>query len=94
MRVNLSLFPCNIQVLIEHIKNLDRAYEFAERCNEPDVWSQLAAAQIKAGMVKEAIDSYIKANDPSTYLEVVEAASESGKIPWSIVKLLVIHINL
>ncbi|XP_071479405.1 clathrin heavy chain 1-like [Diadema antillarum] len=67
-----------IQVLIEHIKNLDRAYEFAERCNEPDVWSQLAAAQIKASMVKEAIDSYIKANDPSTYLEVVEAASGSG----------------
>ncbi|XP_054748808.2 clathrin heavy chain 1 isoform X1 [Lytechinus pictus] len=67
-----------IQVLIEHIKNLDRAYEFAERCNEPDVWSQLAAAQITAGMVKEAIDSYIKANDPSTYLEVVQAASDSG----------------
>lgn len=31
-----------VQVLIEHIGNLDRAYEFAERCNEPAVWSQLA----------------------------------------------------
>lgn len=67
------------QVLIEHIGNLDRAYEFAERCNEPAVWSQLAKAQLHKGMVKEAIDSYIKADDPSSYMEVVQAANTSGK---------------
>ncbi len=67
-----------IQVLIEHICNLDRAYEFAERCNEPSVWSQLAMAQMKSGLVKEAIDSYIKADDPSTYTEVVDASTASG----------------
>ncbi|XP_039266520.2 clathrin heavy chain 1 [Styela clava] len=67
-----------ISVLIEHVNNLDRAYEFAERCNEPTVWSQLAQAQLNAGMVKEAIDSYIKADDPSMYMEVVEAAGGSG----------------
>lgn len=63
-----------IQVLIEHIKNLDRAYEFAERCNEPAVWSLLASAQLNEGMVKEAIDSYIKAGDPSSFMEVVATA--------------------
>lgn len=68
-----------LQVLIEHIGNLDRAYEFAERCNEPAVWSQLAKAQLHKGMVKEAIDSYIKADDPSSYMEVVQAANTSGK---------------
>uniref|UniRef100_H2ZKR1 Clathrin heavy chain n=1 Tax=Ciona savignyi TaxID=51511 RepID=H2ZKR1_CIOSA len=57
--------------------NLDRAYEFAERCNEPTVWSQLARAQLNAGMIKEAIDSYIKADDPSSYMEVVEASNKS-----------------
>ncbi|XP_043910827.1 clathrin heavy chain 1 [Protopterus annectens] len=67
-----------IQVLIEHIGNLDRAYEFAERCNEPAVWSQLAKAQLQKHMVKEAIDSYIKADDPSSYMEVVQAANSSG----------------
>ncbi|ETE68739.1 Clathrin heavy chain 1, partial [Ophiophagus hannah] len=67
-----------VQVLIEHIGNLDRAYEFAERCNEPAVWSQLAKAQLQKGMVKEAIDSYIKADDPSSYMEVVQAANASG----------------
>lgn len=68
-----------IQVLIEHIGNLDRAYEFAERCNEPPVWSQLAKAQLQKGLVKEAIDSYIKADDPSAYMEVGQAAAQSGK---------------
>ncbi|CAK8683084.1 clathrin heavy chain 1 [Clavelina lepadiformis] len=67
-----------ISVLIEHVNNLDRAYEFAERCNEPTVWSQLARAQLNAGMVKEAIDSYIKADDPSAYMEVVEASNKSA----------------
>lgn len=65
-------------MLIEHIGNLDRAYEFAERCNEPAVWSQLAKAQLQKGLVKEAIDSYIKADDPSAYMEVVQAADTSG----------------
>ncbi|CAH1967947.1 unnamed protein product [Acanthoscelides obtectus] len=67
-----------IQVLIEQVGNLDRAYEFAERCNEPAVWSQLAKAQLNQGMVKEAIDSYIKADDPTAYMEVVETASKAG----------------
>lgn len=69
---------CCVQVLIEHIGNLDRAYEFAERCNEPPVWSQLAKAQLQKGLVKEAIDSYIKADDPSAYMEVGQAAAQSG----------------
>lgn len=69
---------CPPQVLIEHIGNLDRAYEFAERCNEPAVWSQLAKAQLQKGLVKESIDSYIKADDPSAYMEVVQVASQSG----------------
>ena len=68
-----------IQVLIENIKNLDRAYEFAERCNDPAVWSILGKAQLDQGMVKEAIDSYIKADDPSAYIEVVEASKNSGR---------------
>lgn len=63
-----------IQVLIENIKNLDRAYEFAEKCNEPAVWSLLAKAQLGEGLVKEAIDSFIKAGEPSDYMDVVSAA--------------------
>ena len=76
-----------LQVLIEHIGNLDRAYEFAERCNEPAVWSQLAKAQLQKELVKEAIDSYIKADDPSAYMEVVQAADQSGGDPRRRLKL-------
>lgn len=60
------------------MNNLDRAYEFAERCNEPAVWSQLAKAQLQHGLVKEAIDSFIKADDPSAYVDVVETAHKTG----------------
>nr|CAG4635257.1 EOG090X0064 [Artemia franciscana] len=63
-----------IQVLIDHTRNLDRAYEFAERCNEPAVWSLLGRAQLAEGLVKEAIDSFIKADDPTVYMDVVQTA--------------------
>eukprot|EP01137_Pigoraptor_chileana_P023616 Opistho-2@90187 len=68
-----------VQVLINNIGSLDRAYEFAERCNEAEVWSLLARAQLDASLIKEAIDSYIKADDPSTYIAVIEAANREGK---------------
>ncbi|RNA31500.1 clathrin heavy chain, partial [Brachionus plicatilis] len=77
-----------VQVLIDNVNNLDRAYEFAERCNEPAVWNLLAGAQLKAGLVKEAIDSFIKADDPSSYVEVVNVASANNN--WEeLVKYLV-----
>lgn len=67
-----------IKVLIDYIHNLDRAYEFAERVNDSDVWSLLAGAQLRDNLVKEAIDSYIKADDPSTHKQVVQAANVNG----------------
>lgn len=73
------LLSLSLQVLIVNIRNLDRAYEFAERCNQPPVWSLLAKAQLDCAMVKEAIDSYIKADDPSTYTEVIQAGNAQSK---------------
>merc|ERR1712241_580169 len=66
-----------VQVLIENVNNLDRAYEFAERCNEASVWTQLGKAQLAQDMVKEAIDSFIKANDPTDYMDVVDTATRT-----------------
>ena len=67
-----------IQVLIDNFKILDRAYEFPERCNESGVWSLLANAQLRNGLVKESIDSIIKADDPASYMEVVNIAGSNG----------------
>ena len=73
------LLPSCLKVLMKHVKNLDRAYEYAERCNEPEVWTLLGEAQLAAGMVKEAVDSYIKANNPVAYSDVIAAANNSGR---------------
>lgn len=37
-----------------------------------------ARAQLQQGMVKEAIDSFIKADDPSAYMDVVETAHRTS----------------
>uniref|UniRef100_A0A5S6QGS7 Clathrin heavy chain linker core motif domain-containing protein n=1 Tax=Trichuris muris TaxID=70415 RepID=A0A5S6QGS7_TRIMR len=52
-----------IKVLIDNIKNLDRAYEFAERCNEPEVWSLLAGAQLRNNVVKYMINPLAEGED-------------------------------
>lgn len=67
-----------MSVLVDHIGNLDRAYELAEKCNEPAVWSLLAKAQLLKGLVKEAIDSYIKADDATSFTDVVAIAERAG----------------
>ena len=61
---------------------MSRASEFAEQCDELAVWSVLARAQLNKGMVKESIDSYIKADDASASSEVIEAAKGNGKIQY------------
>jgi len=44
-----------IKVLLDHIQDLERAVEFAESCNEPEVYSLLAKSQLQNNRVKEAI---------------------------------------
>ncbi|KAJ1671727.1 Clathrin heavy chain, partial [Spiromyces aspiralis] len=68
-----------IGVLIDNIGSLDRAYEFAERCDQPEVWSRLAKAQLDGLRIKDAIDSYIRAGDPDNYEDVINVASRAGK---------------
>ncbi|XP_075235071.1 clathrin heavy chain-like [Lycorma delicatula] len=68
-----------VQVLIDNIQNLDRAYEFAECCNEPSVWSMLGKAQLQNNFIKGGVDSFIRADDPSSYVNVVETAQKSEK---------------
>ncbi|KZT70754.1 clathrin heavy chain [Daedalea quercina L-15889] len=68
-----------INVLVEHIVSLDRGVEYAIKVNKPEVWSRLAKAQLDGLRIKDAIDSYIKAEDPGNYVEVIEIASRAGK---------------
>ncbi|KAI9251762.1 hypothetical protein BDA99DRAFT_563473 [Phascolomyces articulosus] len=68
-----------MDVLIDKINDLDRAYEFAERCDQPDVWSKLAKAQLDNMRIKDSIDSYIRAGDMSNYMEVTRHAEMDDK---------------
>lgn len=63
-----------IEVIVDLIRDLDRGKEFAERVNVKKVWSKLAKAQLDAAMITESINSYIKAKDPSNYLQVINSA--------------------
>jgi len=65
-----------IQVLIDHLDNIGRASDFAEQIKEPQVWSKLGRAQLQKRRVKEAVDSFIKANDPELYIDVIAVANE------------------
>ncbi|EPX72143.1 clathrin heavy chain Chc1 [Schizosaccharomyces octosporus yFS286] len=68
-----------MKVLVEDIVSLDRAEEYAEIVDQPEVWSRLAKAQLDGIRISEAISSYLKANDPSNYEEVIELSSRAGK---------------
>lgn len=67
------------QVLVEHIVSIDRAQEYAERVELPEVWSKVAKAQLDGLRISDALESYIRAGDPSNYNEVIEIATHAGK---------------
>jgi len=66
-------------VLVDHIVSIDRAQEYAERVDLPEVWSKTAKAQLDGLRVSDSIESYIRAQDPSNYNEVIEIATHAGK---------------
>ncbi|THG11860.1 hypothetical protein TEA_000415 [Camellia sinensis var. sinensis] len=74
-------FNLNVQavnVLLDNIRSIDRAVEFAFRVEEDAVWSQVAKAQLKEGLVSEAIESFIRADDATQFLDVIRAAEDAN----------------
>ncbi|KAJ6750992.1 hypothetical protein OIU85_001517 [Salix viminalis] len=74
-------FNLNVQavnVLLDNIHSIDRAVEFAFRVEEEAVWSQVAKAQLREGLVSEAIESFIRADDVTQFLEVIKAAEDAN----------------
>jgi clathrin heavy chain len=65
--------------LLGQLSDLDRALEYATRVNDKAVWSVLGKSQLDAGLVKDAIDSYIKASDAANFASVIAAAERDGK---------------
>ena len=63
-----------VGVLVDMVRAMDRASEFAERVDAAPVWSRLAKAQLGEGLLAPAIGSYLKADDPADHADVVRAA--------------------
>lgn len=68
-----------VKVLVEHIVSIDRAQDYADRVDLPEVWSIVAKAQLDGLRISDAVESYIRAQDPSNYNEVIEIATHTGK---------------
>mmetsp|Transcript_77481 Transcript_77481/g.134401 ORF Transcript_77481/g.134401 Transcript_77481/m.134401 type:complete len:1720 (-) Transcript_77481:143-5302(-) len=70
---------CNLNseamdTLLTNIESLERAQEFAARINDGTVWYKLGKAQLENNAIPEAIDSYLKAEDPTDYAELIQKA--------------------
>ena len=68
-----------MDTLVNHIVSIDRAQLYANKLNQPEIWSRLGKAQLDGLRVKDAIDSYVRAEDPSNFEEVIEIAERSGR---------------
>ncbi|KAF2548426.1 hypothetical protein F2Q70_00023776 [Brassica cretica] len=75
-KFNLNVEAVN--VLLDNIKSIERAAEFAFRVEEDSVWSQVAKAQLREGLVSDAIESFIRAEDATHFLEVIRVAEDAN----------------
>ena len=66
-----------MEVIVDNIKDMDRAKEFAERVNIKPCWSKLGKAQLDTN-VSESIAAYIKAGDADDYNLVIAEAEKAN----------------
>lgn len=67
-----------VEVLIDHLGDLERAREFAEKMSRREVWAKLARAQRAQGLFHNAVESSLKADDPSDHVEMIQAGKALG----------------
>jgi len=68
-----------MDILLNNIESMERAQEFAARCDESAVWYKLGKSQLENGSVPDAIGSYLKAEDATDYQQVILAAQREEK---------------
>lgn len=64
-----------IKVMLYKLNNFEGemslAQEFADKIATPEVYSELGSAQLDKNMLRDAIQSFIKAKNPSKYMAVI-----------------------
>lgn len=66
-----------VGVLVDYMKDLERAKTYASQVDKKSVWSKLGKAQLEEKLPVDAIESYINAEDPSEYVIVCAEANEA-----------------
>mmetsp|Transcript_14678 Transcript_14678/g.21445 ORF Transcript_14678/g.21445 Transcript_14678/m.21445 type:complete len:1750 (-) Transcript_14678:198-5447(-) len=66
-----------VGVLVDFMKDLERAKGFASQVDQKPVWSKLAKAQLEEKFPADAIESFIHAEDPNEYVLVCAEANEA-----------------
>jgi len=66
-----------VGVLVDYMKDLDRAKTYASQVDKKPVWSKLGKAQLEEKLPADAIESYINAEDPSEYIIVCAEANDA-----------------
>jgi len=72
-----EMFVSAIGVLVDYMKDLDRAKTYASTVDEKPVWSKLGKAQLTEKMTADAIESFINADDASEYVQLCADANET-----------------
>eukprot|EP00559_Dactyliosolen_fragilissimus_P005094 CAMPEP_0184856570 /NCGR_PEP_ID=MMETSP0580-20130426/1757_1 /TAXON_ID=1118495 /ORGANISM="Dactyliosolen fragilissimus" /LENGTH=1720 /DNA_ID=CAMNT_0027351673 /DNA_START=136 /DNA_END=5301 /DNA_ORIENTATION=- len=66
-----------VGVLVDFMKDLDRAKTYASQIDEKPVWSKLGKAQLEEKVPADAIESFIHAEDPSEYVLICSEANDA-----------------
>lgn len=68
-----------MKMMLENMSSIRCAQKYAQSVIIPETWSRLAKAQLDDLRTKKAIDSYIRANDHTSYAQVVHDALSDDK---------------
>jgi len=73
----IEMYVSAIGVLVDYMKDLDRAKTYAGTIDEKPVWSKLGKAQLAEKMAADSIESFINADDASEYVQLCAYANET-----------------
>lgn len=67
-----------MNVLLYNIEDIKLAGEFADKTNKPEVWLELAKAQLDNGNLHETIDAFIKAENADHFDRVINLSQQQN----------------
>ncbi|GJN13995.1 hypothetical protein PR202_gb00764 [Eleusine coracana subsp. coracana] len=74
----LTAIKADSSRVMDYVNRLDNFDGPAVGEKKDAVWSQVAKAQLREGLVSEAIESFIRADDAAHFLDVIRAAEEAN----------------